>query len=188
MSLLYNRTMSDGREWRWTREPAAWTPGGPNALAWTCAPDSDFWRETHSGAIKHDGHGYVTGVEGDFAVQGSFAAQLGARYDQLGLIAIADERRWVKTGVELDGELLIGAVHTKGHSDWSCGPGSLPVDLRMERRDGTVEISCRPPGDGAWRMIRQLYLEWPLAVGPYSCAPTGTGFEAKVTGLTLELL
>ena len=176
---------ADGSEWRWTREPAAWTDGGPGALAWTCAPDSDFWRETHSGAVKHDGHGYVTDVNGDFAIQGSFAAQLGDRYDQLGLIAIADERHWVKTGVELDGELLLGAVHTIGRSDWSTGPGSLPVDLRLERRDGTVEISARPPG-GSWRMIRQLYLDGQLAVGPYSCAPTGPGFETRVSGLVLE--
>lgn len=178
--------LNDGRDWRWTREPAEWTAAGPDALSWTCAPDSDFWRETHSGAVKHDGHGYVTDVSGDFSVQGSFAAQLGARYDQLGLIAIADERRWVKAGVELDAELLVGAVHTTGHSDWSCGPGSLPVDLRIERRGGTVEISCRPP-EGSWRMIRQLYLEGPLAVGPYSCAPTGPGFDARVSGLSLEL-
>lgn len=178
--------MSDGQKWRWTREPAAWTPGGPDALSWTCGPDSDFWRETHSGDVKHDGHGYVTDVSGDFAIQGSFAAQLGARYDQIGLIAISDERHWVKTGVELDGELLIGAVHTAGRSDWSIGPGSLPVDLRLVRRGGTVEISCRDSG-GDWRMIRQLYLEGPLAVGPYSCAPTGPGFEAHVSGLALEL-
>jgi uncharacterized protein len=177
---------SDERDWRWTREPAAWSAAGPESLTWTCVPDSDFWRETHSGVVKHDGNGYVTDVSGDFTIQGAFAAQLRDRYDQVGLIAVADERHWVKTGVELDGELLIGAVHTTGRSDWSTGPGSLPVDLRLERRDGTIEISTRTP-EGSWRMIRQLYLDGPLAVGPYSCAPTGQGFEAQVSGLALEL-
>jgi len=172
-------------EWSWTREPPDWSVSGPGKLVWTCASRSDFWRRTESGEVNHNGHVYTTPVEGDFVIEGHFEADFGTRYDQVGLMALASEEIWVKAGTELERELLVGAVHTQGHSDWSFGPGSVPAGVRMERRAGTLEISWRPQGQD-WRSIRQLHVDGPLVVGPYSCAPLGPGFEARLSDFRLQ--
>jgi uncharacterized protein len=172
-------------DWSWTREPERSSPGGSAELQWTCASGSDFWRHTASGEVNHNGHGYVVRVADDFVLEGQFEVDFGARYDQAGLIALASESVWVKAGVELERDLLVGAVHTDGHSDWSFGPGSIPAGIRMERKDGTLEISWQAEGE-QWRAIRQLHLEGPVAVGPYSCAPLGPGFETRLSSFVLR--
>jgi len=175
----------DSANWRWTREPPTFTTLSRDTIAWTCAPKSDFWRHTSSGVVAHDGHAYVTDVAGDFLLEAHLEAALEDRYDQIGLMAVQSETVWVKAGAEFEQEPLVGAVATNGRSDWSFGPGSAPLTMRFERRNGTLEISAKADGE-PWRMIRQLFLDGPVGVGAYSCAPTGSGFESRLSGLALE--
>ncbi|MBS1844994.1 MAG: DUF1349 domain-containing protein [Actinobacteria bacterium] len=172
------------KEWSWTNEPKDWQVVGDDALAWHCLPGSDFWRLTESGVVRHNGQAFVAEVEGDFTIEGQIEADLRQQYDQAGLFALADEERWLKAGAEWEGGLLVGAVHTQGSSDWSMAPGSLPVGLRMRRRQDTVDVAVKDDG-GSWQMIRQLSLPGPVSVGPYSCAPAGDGFETRLSEFLL---
>jgi regulation of enolase protein 1 (concanavalin A-like superfamily) len=174
------------RSWSWIGNAEPWDIGGPDRLRWSCSPGSDFWRLTASDIVKYDGSAYVTRIEADFAMSGRLEAKLEARYDQVGMLVSAAEDHWVKAGAEWEGELLVGAVHTRGHSDWSMGPGTLPLNLRIERRAGVLEVCARGDEDD-WRVIRQLALDGPVLVGPYSCAPAGPGFQAELTAFSLDV-
>ena len=45
------------------------------------------------------------------------------RFDQAGIFVKVDDESSIKAGVELsDGEESLGAVVTRGHSDWSLSP------------------------------------------------------------------
>jgi regulation of enolase protein 1 (concanavalin A-like superfamily) len=175
----------DAEGWTWTRPPVAHEGSTASSLTWTCGPDSDFWRLTAEGKIKHDGYAYVHDVEGDFVMRGRFEFEFGARFDHGGLIVLGGPENWLKAAWELEGgEVLVGAVHTLSHSDWSCGLSGLPGSLQVVRRRGTIEVAVLEPPD-RWRMIRQLYFEGPVQVGPFSAAPTGPGYRGRVSEFQL---
>jgi len=175
-----------GRDgWRWVAPPVSWAAEN-DSLTWHCHGTTDFWRITEGHPAKHDGQAFVVAVEGDFRLEAVFEAALVELFDQTGLFAEVDEERWLKLGVELDGEFWLSAVHTRGESDWSREPvPGLPIRLALERRSDSV--FCSAQVDGAWRVFRVLHLPGSVAVGPYSCAPRGDGFEtsmqqARLTG------
>jgi regulation of enolase protein 1 (concanavalin A-like superfamily) len=175
----------DADGWSWTREPVDVTTLTSGQLSWICGPDSDFWRVTAGGATKHDGYAYVREIDGDFEMRAQFDLELNARFDHGGLIMIGGPEKWCKAAFELEGgEVLVGAVHTRSHSDWSCNLSSLPGSLRVRRDGGTIEVFTRESPD-RWRMIRQLYLDGPLQLGPFSAAPTGAGYAAHVSDFYL---
>jgi regulation of enolase protein 1 (concanavalin A-like superfamily) len=171
------------RAWAWTREPVSWADEG-ETLTWRCVGHSDFWRRTEGLPPVHDGCAYLTPVEGDFKLDLLVDGDFEDRYDQAGLMVQASEERWLKAGLELDGELWLSAVHTRDESDWSRESwGASQARLRVVRDQGTIEVSVQL-GD-EWRIFRTLFLDGPVAVGPYSCAPRGHGFEARASELRL---
>ncbi len=164
--------------WSWVAEPVS-VEVGEDFLTWRCRGSSDFWRVTESGIEQHDGQAFLVEVEGDFRLEGVVDAELGERYDQVGLFVQGGEDRWLKLGAELDSGLWLSAAHTRGESDWSREPlAGLPVRLAVERHADTV--ACSSEVDGSLRMFRQLHLPGPISVGPYSCSPLGRGFEASI--------
>jgi regulation of enolase protein 1 (concanavalin A-like superfamily) len=169
------------RAWAWTREPASWAADG-ESVTWQCAGHSDFWRRTEGLPPVHDGCSYLTPVDGDFRLDLDVDGDFADRYDQAGLMVQSSEERWLKAGIELDGELWLSAVHTRDESDWSREPwGASRVRLRAVRKQGTIEISVHAVDE--WRIFRTLFLDGPVAVGSYSCAPRGDGFEARASEL-----
>jgi regulation of enolase protein 1 (concanavalin A-like superfamily) len=100
-------------------------------------------------------------------------------------MVVASELRWLKAGVELDGELWLSAVHTRDESDWSRALFDVPeARLRVVRTEGTIEVSVA--ADGGWRVFRTLFLPGSVGLGPYSCAPKGQGFEATARELRMK--
>jgi uncharacterized protein len=172
-----------GRDgWRWVAEPAPFE-AREDSLTWRCGAETDFWRLTEGHPPKHDGQAFVVPVEGDFRFEARFEAPLAELYDQAGIFVEASEERWLKLGVELDGDFWLSAVHTRGESDWSREPAAgLPIRLAVERRSGSVFCSAH---FDEWRVFRVLHLPGPVAVGPYSCAPRGGGFETSMRGARL---
>lgn len=171
------------RTWSWTREPTAWTPA-LDTLTWRCAGHSDYWRTTEGLPPVHDGCSYLTPVDANFELELLVEGDFTERYDQAGLMVLASEEHWLKTGIELDGTLWLSAVHTRGESDWSREPWDASrVRLRAVRHAGTIETAVER--DGAWRVFRTLYFEGPVAIGPYSCAPRGDGFEARASAFRI---
>jgi uncharacterized protein len=171
------------RLWSWNREPvgSVLDCGG---VTWTAPAKSDFWRKTEGVPSAHDGSSLLTLVEGDFTFELQARGSFTGLFDQVGLMVVSSEERWLKAGIEIDGEIWLSAVHTREESDWSRERwGSAGVGLRAVRSDDTIEVSVEDPA--GWRTFRILYLPGPVGLGPYSCSPKGDGFEASVTGLKL---
>jgi uncharacterized protein len=163
--------------WEWSREPVAWESTA-DSVAWRCPGGTDFWRKTEGVPSAHSGCALLTRVDGDFSLELVVHGEFGDRYDQVGLMVVASEERWLKAGIEVDGELWLSAVHTRDESDWSRERwDETGAHLRAVRADGTIEVSG--DSDGSQRIFRTLYLDGPVGVGPYSCAPKGNGFQAS---------
>jgi uncharacterized protein len=173
-----------GRPWGWNREPVTWEPGD-GSVTWRCPGGTDFWRKTEGVPSSHDGCSLLTHVDADFELELLVRGEFAERYDQVGLMVVASEERWLKAGIEVDGERWLSAVHTRDESDWSRERwDASEARLQAVRKDATIEISVS--ADAGWRVFRTLYLAGAVGVGPYSCAPKGAGFQASASELRVE--
>ncbi|RYG32349.1 DUF1349 domain-containing protein [bacterium] len=168
---------------RWLNEPPVWSYED-GVLSLQTGNQTDFWRKTHYGFIRDDGHVYGEDVAGDFAATVTFSADYEELYDQAGLMVRLDETNWIKAGIEYtDGKHHLSAVSTREFSDWSVlplegDPGK--VRLRISRYGEAVRIEYAV-GEGAFQMLRLAYLEpdRPAFVGAMSCSPKRAGLVAR---------
>lgn len=175
---------------QWYNEPPAWSAQG-NAVTLSAAPKTDFWRKTHDGGVRDNGHFYYRPVSGDFSAQVKFSGKYTALYDQAGLMVRVDAETWLKCGVEyVGGVQYASAVVTRDYSDWSV----LPLDgapetvwVRVTRRGATLEVHVSLDGD-RFTLLRQAYLTEAaqVQVGLMACAPTGEGFAAVFEGFEVR--
>ncbi|GIG66977.1 DUF1349 domain-containing protein [Phytomonospora endophytica] len=170
--------------WRWLHEPAAWS-ATDGVVEATTRPDSDFWRTTHYGFIRDNGHVLGRDVEGDFTLTATFSGAYRDLYDQAGVMLRLDEENWVKTGIELvDGVRQLSAVVTRGVSDWSVVPlpaAPASVTLAVERRGDTVTVRYGLDGGEPATMLRLAYFPPDVGVlaGVMCASPDGSGFTAR---------
>jgi regulation of enolase protein 1 (concanavalin A-like superfamily) len=177
-------------EMRWFNPPANAAVSGERLTAAT-APKSDFWRKTHYGFTRDNGHFFFREVEGDFTVEVRVIGEYTDLYDQAGLMLRVDEENWIKTGIEFfDGQQHASAVVTREFSDWSVtrlegAPRS--IWLRATRKAEAVEIFTSLDGQ-TYQLLRLAYLK-PSAVtqvGPMCASPDGSGFTAHFEGFTIR--
>jgi hypothetical protein len=103
----------------WYNEPPFWQLQG-DTLTITSEPKTDFWRKTHYGFIRDNGHFYHQQIQGDFTVEVKVTGQYAALYDQAGLMVRLDEANWLKCGIEfVDNVQQVSAVVTRDYSDHS---------------------------------------------------------------------
>ena len=156
----------------------------------TAAEGSDFWRTTSYAFVHDTGHALLTDFPDGAAAEVTFVADFSAQFDQAGLLIRADQEQWIKAGVELsDGVLQLGAVVTRGVSDWSVAPvpewSGQAVVVRASRTGDALTVRARS-GDGPWRLVRVAPLPpGPLSVGLMCCAPTRAGLVVRFTDLRL---
>ena len=168
---------------RWTNEPASWSVES-DALVATSRPQTDFWRLTHDGLVRHSGHLYGRPVQGDFAARARISGDYREQYDQAGLMLQRDETSWIKAGVELvDGVAWLSVVVTRDASDWSLAVAldlAQPVRVRMHRHGDTVSVEHSADG-ASWRLVRQTSLPPGPGdlVGPMLASPTANAFTAR---------
>jgi uncharacterized protein len=172
----------------WMNEPPQWQ-ADESVIRVTAGPRTDFWRKTHDGGVRDNGHFYHRWVNGDFTVQVKVTGEYAALYDQAGIMLRLDETVWMKCGIEyLDGVQQASVVVTHGWSDWSVLPLSNPpaIWLRVDRHAATIEVRYSLDGN-QFTLIRQAYLtEAPaLQVGLMLAAPSGPGFAATFEGLNI---
>jgi len=175
---------------QWYNEPPAWSAQG-NVITIHAAPRTDFWRKTHDGGVRDNGHFYYRPVDGDFVAQVKFSGNYAALYDQAGLMVRLDAETWLKCGVEyVSGVYHASAVGTRDFSDWSV----MPLDgapealwLRVTRHGVTLEVHVSLDGE-RYTMLRQAYLTdaAQVGVGLMACAPTGQGFVATFEGFEVR--
>jgi hypothetical protein len=167
----------------WLNEPAKAKASDGELFVVTDA-GTDFWRETHYGFVRDNGHFYAFQAEGDFTAEVRVRAHFEHLYDQAGLMVRLDERRWVKTGIEFsDGYGLLGSVLTDDASDWATGRyDGDPSDfwIRVTVQSGVLRIQAS--GDGrTWPLVRLC--PFPKAdrylVGPMCCTPERAGLEVR---------
>ncbi len=156
----------------------------------TAAEGSDFWRTTSYGFIHDTGHALLADFPDGTAAEVTFIADFSAQFDQAGLLIRADAEQWIKAGVELsDGVLQLGAVVTRGVSDWSVAPVpewlGQAVVVRASRNGDALTVRARS-GDEPWRLVRVAPLpRGPLGVGLLCCAPTRADLIVRFTDLRL---
>jgi hypothetical protein len=177
-------------EWtaaRWLNEPPAWQLDGPDLLV-AAAEGSDFWRTTSYGFVHDSGHALLTDLPVGAAVEVAFVAELPEQFDQAGVLVRAGEDTWIKAGLERsDGELQLGAVVTRGPSDWSLSPApswaGAVVTVRASRGPDAVTLRARC-GGGPWQLVRlaPLSAAGPVGAGPLVSAPSRAGLTVRFTG------
>ncbi|MDO1446553.1 DUF1349 domain-containing protein [Rhodocytophaga aerolata] len=151
---------------------------------------TDFWRITHYGFIRDNGHfGYIA-KEGDFVATVKVSGHYQDQYDQAGLMIRIDEQNWIKTGIEyVDGAQQVSAVVTRQFSDWSVVPrkdNPPAIWLKLIRRKDYVEI--RYSFDNlTFDLLRLAYFppEVPVQIGVMAAAPDGKGFKAIFEDFTV---
>lgn len=172
--------------WHWFNEPAQW-----HGNTVTTDPDTDFWRTTHYGFVRDTGHILGTDRTGDFELTVTFAGDYAEQYDQAGIAIRADEKNWIKSGIELvDGQQQLSAVVTREVSDWSVVALAEPagsVTIKAARTGDTVTISYGLNGAPPATMLRLAYFPPELSVlaGVMCASPTGKGFATRFENITI---
>lgn len=177
------------KDCNWNNEPKKWSITA-NTLNITTDDKTDFWRETHYGFKRDNGHFFGTTVKGDFTAQMRFRGVYESLYDQAGLMVRVDTHNWIKTGIEFtDGEHALSTVVTVEKSDWSVGKlkgNAENIFLRVTIAKGALRVQASTDG-----------LLWPLfrlapfpeceqyMIGPMCCSPERAGFEAEFSEFTL---
>lgn len=166
---------------RWINEPKSWRHTD-ETIHVHVDPGTDFWRKTHYGFIRDNGHVYYDVVGGDFTATVKITGAYRDLYDQAGLMVRIDAKHWIKTGVEFVHDVqYVSAVVTNDFSDWSVAP--LPQNppviwLRLIRKAEAAEIFYSLDGAN-YTLLRIAYL-LPSAeamVGVMCAAPDGKGFD-----------
>ena len=153
----------------------------------TAAEGSDAWRITLYGFIHDNAHALLAPLGQDAAVEVSFELDFSEQFDQAGVFLLVDDTEWIKAGAEWsDGVASLGAVVTRGVSDWSLGPvedwAGRNVTVRASRSGDAVTVRARVD-DEAWRLVRVAPLnpDASLTAGPFCCAPSRAGLVVHFT-------
>jgi regulation of enolase protein 1 (concanavalin A-like superfamily) len=174
----------------WFNPPHKWEIEG-NQLSVEVSPNTDFWRKTHYGFIRDNGHFFYRRVSGDFVVQVRVRGDYAALYDQGGLMMRASDQHWLKCGIEyVEGVQQASAVVTNDFSDWSVTPLKMnPKEawFRVKRQDCSVEVFCSLDGND-YSMGRTAYLKClrDIDVGIMCAAPQGPGFHITFYDFSIE--
>jgi regulation of enolase protein 1 (concanavalin A-like superfamily) len=175
---------------QWYNEPPSWSAEDGH-IEVRAAGGTDFWRKTHYGFVRDNGHfGYVE-VEGDFTAEVEVRGAYHELYDQAGLMLRVDAEHWIKTGIEyVHGLQYVSAVVTNEFSDWSVAPlhdNPAAIFLRVVRKAEAVEIFYS--FDGAeYTLLRIGYLlpSETTAVGVMCAAPDGDGFGVTFAAFQVQ--
>lgn len=176
----------------WFCEPPSWQ-AADDRITVQVSGGTDFWRKTHYGFVRDNGHfGYVE-VQGDFRAEVKVMGNYRDLYDQAGLMLRSDEAHWIKTGIEyVHGVQYVSAVVTNDFSDWSVAPlagNPAALWLRVVRKAEAVEIFYSL--DGAdYTLLRIAYLPPTpsIGVGVMCAAPDGGGFDVTFEGWQVQPL
>src|SRR5689334_16698115 len=173
----------------WLNEPANWQRTG-DLVTVSVDTGTDFWRETGYGYVRDSGHVYGEVLAGDLDVSVRVRCTLAVQYDQAGIMLRADERTWLKTGMEFfEGRPRLSTVLTLGRSSWmvtDLPPGTDDIVLRVSRRGDAVEVRY-VLGDGQPELAALAFLPpgREVLAGVMGAAPEGPGFRATFQDLRI---
>jgi uncharacterized protein len=174
---------------QWLNEPPVWQ-ADDGRLRVVTGSKTDFWRITHYGFVRDNGHFYYQERAGDFTIQVKIEGKYEALYDQAGVMIRLDSANWIKAGVEYtDGLPHFSAVVTRDYSDWSVLPAdsATPVWLRLTKLGAAIRIQYSMDGV-SFRMLRLAYFpeSGQTQVGLMCCSPEREGFEVQFSGIHIS--
>ena len=173
----------------WLNEPASWQRTG-DLVTVSVDTGTDFWRETGYGYVRDSGHVYGEVLAGDLDVSVRVRCTLGVQYDQAGVMLRADERTWLKTGMEFfEGRPRLSTVLTLGRSSWmvtDLPAGTDDIVLRVSRRGDAVEVRYIL-GDRQPELAALAFLPpgREVLAGVMGAAPEGPGFRVTFQDLRI---
>jgi len=176
----------------WYNEPPNWEIQG-DTINTTSGAKTDFWRETHYGFIRDNGHFFYQIIQGDFVIDVKVSGEYRDLYDQAGIMVRLDEANWIKCGIEfVEGVQQISAVVTRNYSDWSVVPlpqNPVSIWIKLIRRGTAIEIKYSFDGQD-YTMLRLAYLTPELRVnaGLMCASPDGNGFSTKFESFKISQL
>lgn len=174
---------------QWENEPKVWKLTD-NQLQVITDENTDFWRKTYYGFIRHDGHFYYKNLSGNFSIEVTLTGNYQQLYEQMGIMVKIDEARWIKSGIEFtDGALHLSAVVTNELSDWSVQEYSKQnkeLTLKLIKIDSFVVIKYLNERN-EWTMLRLTAIDDvdTYKVGIMACSPTSFGFNACFRNLKI---
>jgi len=173
---------------QWINEPPSWHVDQQTLTA-TSGKDTDFWRETHYGFVRDNGHFLALAAPESFTAEVEVSGDFRELYDQAGLMLRCSATRWVKAGAEFtDDALRLSTVVTDEHSDWSVSRplGGLSFAIRFSLHRNALRIQARCPGR-SWELIRlaPFAAAAEMTVGPMFCTPKRAGLTARFEGFRL---
>lgn len=174
---------------QWLNPPPEWVIED-GVLQAHSGPRTDFWRETHYGFIRDDGHFFGLEVPASFTIQVMIEGAFSELYDQAGLMLRSGAEQWVKAGAEFtDGSLHLSTVVTDVRSDWSVSEslgGASLFGIRMTLQQGALRVQASRDGQ-CWQLIRLATFEprGHMLAGPMFCSPERHGLEVRFSGLQL---
>jgi len=175
----------------WFNEPPEYRLG--NGLEIITGKETDFWRNTHYGFERDDGHCLFVDRTGDFALVTRVEFEPKTQYDQCGLMIRADENNWIKVSTEYENEEIsrVGSVVTNlGYSDWATRDiasthKKMWYRIRKRGQDFLIEHSFEGRD---WLQMRITHLHMvaqELQVGVYACSPIGEAFWCRFSSLVI---
>lgn len=184
----------------WFNEPKKWANSELTIDVHTDG-NTDFWRKTHYGFERDNGHFYYRSLPGDQNLTASvnIRGKYEKLYDQGGLMLRIDEKNWIKCGVEyVDGQQFASVVVTvNGWSDWSVVSIASPdvLKLRLKREKEAVHIEYAEGEEGEFKMMRLAYFpvidqSQTFMIGVMCASPTedSTGFDIRFENLAITAL
>ena len=157
------------------------------------SPNSDYWRKTHYGFIRHNGNFFYKKIKGNFTISVDFQGKYEELYDQAGIMLKINEKEWIKTGIEFVDEIQkASAVVTNEHSDWSVIPLKTSPEwftIKVERKEESIQISYSIDFGKTFELLRMTFIRnvEEVNVGIFVASPTSKkGFETKFKNLSIE--
>jgi len=174
----------------WLNAPKIWREAD-GVLEVTTDHGTDFWRETHYGFTRDNGHFLALPTGSSFTAQLRIQANYQALYDQAGVMLRLDEQHWLKAGIELsDGRAMLSSVLTAGRSDWATGPyehDARDFWMRLTVSQGVLRVQVSADGR-SWPLVRLA--PFPEAasyqVGPMCCTPERAGLSVRFSEFRLS--
>lgn len=175
---------------QWYNPPSHWTASDETIVVRT-DPKTDFWRKTHYGFMRDNGHFYFQAVRGNFVAEVKVTGGYASLYDQAGLMLRSDETTWMKCGIEfVDGQQQASVVVTRDYSDWSVVPltnAPSSIWLRVTHQAGDLDVQYSLDGaDYSMLRIAHLSVAESLQVGVMCASPEGAGFEVSFESLVIR--
>jgi regulation of enolase protein 1 (concanavalin A-like superfamily) len=155
----------------------------------TAKEKTDFWQKTSYGFIHNSGHALLNDFPEESSLEASWILDYKHQFDHAGLMVYSNETNWIKAGVEFaDGLPQLGAVVTRGISDWSVAPVPTWMDkevtIRFSRSGDALTIRAKCGGD--WQFVRLAPLDQNLKwrAGIFCASPLRAGLQVKFTSLS----